>query len=83
MIKKSTLTPPAPPRAVKTDIGILVRRVRGEFEEMPGLSLTVAQAIKLFGIAPDVCAGILSQLIEEGLLRLKSDGRYVRHFAAA
>jgi len=54
----------------------LVRRIRGEFEEMPGLSLTSVQAIKLFGISPDVCAGILSHLIEEGVLRLKSDGRY-------
>ena len=54
----------------------LVRRIRGEFEEMPGLSLTSAQAIKLFGMSPDVCADILSHLIEEGVLRLKSDGRY-------
>ena len=56
----------------------LVRRIRGEFEEMPGLSLTSAQASKLFGISPDVCASILSHLIEEGVLRLKSDGRYTR-----
>jgi len=53
-----------------------VRRMRGQFEEMLGLSLTSVQAIKLFGISPDVCAGILSHLIEEGVLRLKSDGRY-------
>ena len=43
---------------------------------MPGLSLTSVQAIKLFGVSPDVCAGILSRLIEDGVLRLKSDGRY-------
>src|SRR6476660_8561636 len=34
----------------------LARRIRGEFEEMPGLSLTSVQASKLFGISPDVCA---------------------------
>jgi hypothetical protein len=56
----------------------LVRRIRGEFEEMPGLSLTSVQASKLFGIPPDVCAGILSHLIAEGMLRLHSDGRYAR-----
>jgi len=61
----------------------LVRRIRGEFEEMPGLSLTSVQAIKLFGISPDVCAGILSHLIEEGVLRLKSDRRYTRRIEVA
>ena len=61
----------------------LVLRIRGEFVEMPGLSLTSVQAIKLFGISPDVCAGILSHLIEEGVLRLKSDGRYTRRIQVA
>ena len=50
---------------------------------MPGLSLTSVQAIKLFGISPDVCAGILSHLIEEGVLRLTSDGRYTRRIVVA
>ena len=54
----------------------LERRIRREFEEMPGLALTSVQATKLFGISSNVCAGILSHLIEEGVLRLKSDGRY-------
>jgi hypothetical protein len=61
----------------------LVRRIRGEFEEMPGLSLTSVQAIKLFGISPDMCADILAHLIEEGVLRLNSDGRYARRLAPA
>jgi hypothetical protein len=61
----------------------LVLRIRGEFEEMPGLSLTSVQAIKLFGISPEVCAGILSHLIEEGVLRLKSDGSYTRRIDVA
>jgi hypothetical protein len=61
----------------------LVCRIRGEFEEMPGLSLTPVQAIKLFGISPDVCAGILSDLIEEGVLQLRSDGCYARRLAPA
>ena len=58
--------------------GDLVRRIRAEFEEMPGLSLTSIQASKLFGISLDVWAGILVDLIEEGMLRLNSDGRYAR-----
>ena len=50
---------------------------------MPGLSLTSVQAVKLFGVSPDVCVGIFSRLIEEGVLRLKSDGRYARRLAVA
>ena len=61
----------------------LVRRIRGEFEEMPGLSLTSVQATRLFGISPAVCTGILAQLIEEGVLRLNIDGRYARRLASA
>ena len=60
--------------------GVLARRIRGEFEEMPGLSLTSVQASKLFGISPDVCAAILADLIEEGILRLTSDGSYARRW---
>ncbi len=52
-------------------------------EEMPGLSLTLVQASKLFGISPDVCAGIPAHLIEEGVLRLNSDGRYACRLAPA
>ena len=50
---------------------------------MPGLSLTSVQAIKLFGISPDICAGILAHLLEEGVMRLNSDRRYARRLASA
>ena len=53
-------------------------RILGEFEEMPGLSVTSIQASRLFGISHDVCAGILAHLIEEGMLYLNSDGQYAR-----
>lgn len=55
----------------------LVRRIRSEFEEMPGLSLTLVQASKLFGISLDAGGRILRRLTEEHLLRLKSCGHYV------
>ena len=61
----------------------LVRRIRGEFEEMPGLSLTSVQASRLFGMSPDVCADILARLIDEGVLDLNSDWRYSRRLALA
>jgi hypothetical protein len=55
----------------------LERRIRGEFEEMPGLSLTLVQATKLFGIPLDVGSRIFRRLTEERRLRLRSDGRYM------
>ena len=58
-------------------------RIRGEFEEMPGLSLTSAQASTFFGMSPDVCADILANLIEEGMVSLNSDRRYSRRLAPA
>ena len=61
----------------------LVPRIRAEFEEMPGLSLTSAQASKFFGMSPEVCADILANLIEEGMLSLNSDQRYSHRLAPA
>lgn len=58
-----------------------MRRVRGEFEEMPGLSLTLAQASKLFGMSSDVCVDILANLIDQGALSLNSHRRYGRRLA--
>lgn len=57
----------------------IVRRVRSEFEEMPGLSLTLVQAMRLFGVSADAAARMLQGLAEEGVLHLTADGRYVRH----
>jgi hypothetical protein len=56
----------------------LVRRVRGEFDEMRGLSLTVTQASRLFGIRPDACNRILAELMAEGFLREKPTDQYGR-----
>lgn len=57
----------------------LLRRVHAEFEEMPGLSLTLAQAKRLFGLpSTTACARILGELAEQGWLRLNRSGRYVR-----
>ena len=40
----------------------LVRRVRGEYREMPGLSLTVLQAARLWGLDSRTCAALLTTL---------------------
>jgi hypothetical protein len=57
----------------------MLRRVRAEFQEMPGLRLTLAQAIKLFGVPEDVCARVLTTLVKERALARDIDGRYARY----
>ena len=54
----------------------LLRRVRSEFSEMPGLRLTRAQAVRLFAVRPDICERVLSTLEREGVLACGIDGRY-------
>jgi hypothetical protein len=54
----------------------LVRRVCGEFAEMPCLRLTHAQAQRLFGLRPDICHRVLGSLVRCGTLTLGSDERY-------
>ena len=53
----------------------LKQRIHAEFMEMPGMSLSVKQAARLFGVPEDVCAYVLSQLVEQQLLRVVPGGR--------
>jgi hypothetical protein len=55
---------------------MLQARIRGEYREMPGLRLTVAQACKLWQIDREECLGLLEQLVTEGVLYRRSDGAY-------
>ena len=58
----------------------LETRIRGEFTEMPGLCLTLAQARRLWGLDGVTCARTLDHLMTEGFLRrsgeiyLRADG---------
>jgi hypothetical protein len=61
----------------------LARRIQREFEEMPGMSLTTIQAGRLFAISSDVCARILVELRQVGVLRCRHDGQYVLNRAVA
>jgi hypothetical protein len=56
----------------------LVRRIRGEFDDMPGLSLTLTQASRLLGIDRPACARILAALTRDGALRCTAENLYVR-----
>jgi hypothetical protein len=43
-------------------------RVRDEFLEMPGLVVTRAQAERLFGLEPELCEAVLTDLVDAGFL---------------
>ncbi len=51
----------------------LAIRVRAEFQEMPGLRLTVRQAERLWGLAPDVCAQVVDVLVSRAILKRHGD----------
>lgn len=68
----------------KTELGAapalqeLFRRIEGEYREMPGLSLTLPQAERLWGLDRRTCEVALATLIERKVLKRATDGTYVR-----
>ena len=53
-------------------------RLRNEFLELPGLSVTVPQAARLFGVRLERAALMLEQLEHEGFLHRDTHGTYRR-----
>jgi len=47
---------------------IALRRAQAEFLEMPGLTLTVAQAARLWHFDSALCTSVLSRLVEQRFL---------------
>jgi hypothetical protein len=72
----SPASPPTSPLLPDPRRTALANRVRGEFHEMPGLSPTLRQAARLFGLRPDECRQILELLVREEFLRGGQDGQY-------
>ena len=56
----------------------IVTRIRGEFNEMPGLCLTLQQARRLWALDDDTCVHVLEDLMTEGFLRRNPAGIYLR-----
>ena len=64
-------------RWVFDDAAAMLHRIRGEFREMPGLKLTIAQAARLWHLDPDSSRVFLDALVTDGVLRRKADGVYL------
>ena len=60
------------------ELETLIRRVKGEFLEMPGLSLTFAQAERLWGLERELCAHVIDVLVSAAFLRRTPAGSIIR-----
>ena len=56
----------------------LVKRVKSEFIEMPGLRLTLEQGSKLWGLERDECDALLHSLVHRKFLTVTGAGKYGR-----
>jgi hypothetical protein len=55
----------------------LLDRIRGEYREMPGLRLTLAQAQRLWQVEAGECESALHALVQEGFLPVTIDDAFV------
>lgn len=56
----------------------ILRRIEGEYREMPGMCVTAAQAQRLWGIDATTCSFVLTTLVERHVLRRTARGTYVK-----
>ena len=56
----------------------VVDRARAHFTEMPGLELTMPQAVRLMGFGVDDCRYVIDALVDAGFLRWTARRTIVR-----
>ena len=64
---------------MKNAVAPLIQRVRAEYLEMPGLSLSAEQVQRLCGVNSELCGRVLDALVQSGFLSRRSDGAYGRY----
>ena len=55
-----------------------MEQVEAEYAEMPGLSVTLSQAQRLWAVDRAACEEVFSRLISKGVLRRTTMGRFIR-----
>jgi hypothetical protein len=60
------------------ELEAIVTRVRSEFIEIPGLRLSVSQAMRLWGLNRDECQQVIDALVRASFLKLTARGEVVR-----
>lgn len=56
----------------------VLRRIRAEYLEMPGLGLTDRQARRFLGLDEATCTRVLGRLVDMHFLVRMADGQYVK-----
>ena len=69
---------PTAPSSASSQYHAALHRIRAEYDEMPGLTLTSAQVARLCGIEGFACVHLLDALVETGYLHKTTGERYVR-----
>ena len=59
----------------------LLRRVMGEFNEMPSLRLTCVQAMRLWALDSVTCEAVLRALVETKFLQQDRSGQFLKRHA--
>jgi hypothetical protein len=57
----------------------LVSRIVAEFDDMPGMALSLRQAGRFLGVDDGACARILAGLVKDGKLRRNGQQQFVRN----
>jgi hypothetical protein len=76
-----SLLPPAIAKRERRDLvrrEAVVRRIVAEFQDMPGLVLSLKQASRFLGVDQAACARILATLTQAGVLRRSPSEYYSR-----
>jgi hypothetical protein len=60
------------------NVDAVLLRVRAEFDEMPGMTLTVRQASRLFGLEHEICRTVIDRLVGAAYLRCTPGGLITR-----
>jgi hypothetical protein len=55
-----------------------MQQVQAEYAEMPGLSVTLSQAQRLWAVDERTCEEVFSRLVCSGVLRKTTKGHFVR-----
>jgi hypothetical protein len=80
-VKGRPLSMTLPVRRERRDLArrdAIVRRITAEFEDMPGLVLTLKQASRFLAVDEAACARILASLTRAGVLRRSATDYYSR-----
>jgi hypothetical protein len=80
-VAMSLLPPGRPGKHERRDLAgreAVVRRIVAEFQDMPGLVLSLKQASRFLGVDEAACARILATLTQAGVLRRSPTEYYSR-----